>query len=197
MKTRNRKTRKKHPIKNKKKSRTYTGGCPKTQNCKNIVAPLKKLANYIKTPYCWAIRLYDSTKCHLFIWHKDSVEEYPHIHVHGFSNNTYEYTLTQKTGKKKHTSHTAVLYVDEDTYYESVLVEMYNTLENRNRPIPVLSTPTRRSHNVDGPDTPDKKHIPSDGLRTNELRSSQIKLGPEFKKTLDESYEVGTSQSLI
>lgn len=167
----NKRSRKRRTYKNKK----YKGGdfIHRTSKCKQSGPSIKELTKYIKEPYKWTIQLYDSTRCHLFIWYKD--EKTPHIHVHTFSNETYGYTVNKKT-------YTVKLYGKERINYESVLNQMYETLTGLVKPDPVFTTPVKPPYGESTTETPTKSERKQDSLRSEKLRSVQIKLGPIMGK---------------
>ena len=117
----------------------YTGGFKIGYNCSSR-RPRKEyidLIPYIKSPYKWTTQPYSGGGCDMYIW-KGKTQN-PHIHIHGFNNGSYEFTISAKNKRNVK----AILYSKLEHGYESALTQMYNALEDTNRKIPALTTPSR------------------------------------------------------
>lgn len=167
----NKKSRKRRTYKNKK----YKGGDfkNKTTNCEKSVPSIKELTKYIKEPYNWTIQLYDSTKCHLFIW-KNKTQN-PHIHVHTFLDREYRYTVNHET-------YTVKLIREDKKYYESVLIQMYENLTGKPIADPVFMTPDRYTPSDPTTERPMKSEKKPSGLMSGIFESTKRKLGPDLGK---------------
>ena len=160
--------------KTRRRNKKQNGGIftHSNQSCSNVNHEIKELSKYVKEPYHWNIKPYDSTKCHLFIWNKNNPEQNPHIHVHGYKDDTYEYTINKKT-------YSAKLFGKSPDFYRSVLSQMYSELTQKPHPDKLFMTPDRPTSTID---INDKKPIKSekkpDGLILGTLFPVKQKLGP-------------------
>ena len=134
---------------------------------------IKELSKYVKEPYHWNIKPYDSTKCHLFIW-KNKTQN-PHIHVHTFLDKEYKYTVNNET-------YTVKLIREDKKYYESVLIQMYENLTGNSIADPVFMTPDRYTPSEPTTERPMKSEKKPSGLMSGIFESMKRKLGPDLGK---------------
>lgn len=181
MNFKNKKTNKK--VKKRRTYKKYKGGdFTLGQKCYNVVGAIEAieaLKQYINRPFYWSIQLYDSTKCHLFIWKDETYD--PHIHVHTWSDikgkTIYKYTINK-------TTYSVQLMGKNKQHYESVLFQMYENLTGKRTKDPVFMTPARGSTSDVEPtenpteSKPTKPKLIQSGLMTDTLAPVQKKLGP-------------------
>jgi len=172
MNFKNKKTNKK--VKKRRTYKKYKGGnFTLGQKCHNVVGAIKALTTHIKKPFGWTIQLYDSTKCHLFIWKDEKYD--PHIHVHTFSDREYRYTVNHET-------YTVKLIREDKKYYESVLIQMYENLTGKPIADPVFMTPDRYTPSDPTTERPMKSEKKPSGLISGIFESTKRKLGPDLGK---------------
>jgi|Laugresbdmm110sn_1035088.scaffolds.fasta_scaffold120943_1 hypothetical protein len=172
MNFKNKKTNKK--VKKRRTYKKYKGGdFTHGKKCSNVDKAIQALTTYIKKPFDWSIQLYDSTKCHLFIW-EDEIYN-PHIHVHTFSDREqiYQYTIKKKT-------YTVKLMGKDKIHYESVLIQMYKNLTGKTITDQLFTTPLRvQSTETQSTEAKPIKQKPKpSGLMADVLEPVQKKLEP-------------------
>ena len=118
-------------VKNKRnKRRTYKGGIlehNKNSCGKTPIDAYQKLYDEVDTQkYGRGFNTYNSGGCDLFIWKKKSKTKKPHIHVYGFSNGQYQYSITDLNFSNQSVS----LPADNKEGYIHVLDEMFDRLTN-------------------------------------------------------------------
>jgi hypothetical protein len=158
MKTRKKNSTHKNKNKNKNKTKKYKGG--EFKPCTIPRCPeFLELKKYVKHPYTSTMGIYNGTKCDLFIWLKTNTSQSPHIHVHGFSNNCFEYTISALS---KFNLKSELINTPEG--YKNVLDEMCSQLNPKHRKQSELfNSPYRGSKQESSatlPPPPQKSHRP-------------------------------------
>jgi len=180
MKTKTRK-RKNH------RRKTYKGGLLESNkthcNKKVPIKPFQELYKQVnKKKYSSGFSTYSGGGCDLFIWVKGKTD--PHIHVHGFTDNKFSYTITGLRVRNEQVE----LPAPTEQGYKYVLDEMCSQLTNgKHAPTSkVFETPERTVSMVEPPKTSTKKSPKELGLASDYFKDVSIKLGPimgeEMKK---------------
>ena len=182
------KTRSKRSKRSKRKThrrKTYKAGGILESNkthC-NKKAPIKEfqeLYNVVDTKkYDRGFSTYSGGGCDLFIWAKKSKD--PHIHVHGFTNNMFSYTISGLDIRNKQVE----LLSKTEEGYKYVLDEMCSSLtKGKHRPTSKLFTsPERTISIVEPPEQSIIKPLPKGlGLGSDIFKDVSMKLGPIMGK---------------
>jgi hypothetical protein len=178
MKTQTRK-RKNH------RRKTYKGGFKPGQNdcIKRPIEPFQQLYDQVDTKkYSRVFSKYRGTGCDLFIWVKK--KEDPHIHIHGFTDNTFSYTITRLGVHNEQVE----LPAPTEEGYKYVLDEMCSQLTNgkHTSTSKLFYSPERTVSMVEPPKTNTKKSPKELGLASDIFKDVSTKLGPimgeEMKK---------------
>ena len=172
------------------KSRTEPmGATPRNieKNCEHAHAELKELAKHVNREIYDAVyRLFEGTKCDLFIYKKGIPN--PHIHVFkfvadtifmGIGTGTYHYAIT---AKQIPDAEVRLVNRSRDAY-KSVLTEMYNALNDTSNPLATHQTPPPPEAGAE-PKKPKKKPLPTP-LQVYDPKEKElsIPLGPtKFKE---------------
>jgi hypothetical protein len=154
--------------------KTYKGGILESNKtfC-NKKAPIKEfqeLYDAVDTKkYGRGFTTYSGGGCDLFIWAKKSKD--PHIHVHGFTNNRYSYTISGLEIRDKQVE----LLSRTEEGYKYVLDEMCSQL-TRGKHTPtskLFASPERTISTVE-----------SSQLRINKPRPGKLGLGPDMYQSV-------------
>ena len=183
MNFKNKKTNKK--VQKRRTYKKYKGGDFRHgKKCGQVNEAIEHLTTYIKKPFDWSIQIYDSTKCHLFIWKNETYD--PHIHVHTFldGERIYQYTISKITYSVK-------LMGKDPVNYKSVLIQMYENLTGKTIADPVFMTPARGTSDVQTTENstetkPTKPKLKPSGLMTGDLAPLQKRLGPTMGPKFEE-----------
>lgn len=171
MKTRNRRNRKNH------RRRTYKGGV--LESNKNTCGILPKeeyqqlydLVNIKK--YSRGFSTYSGGGCDLFIWVKKAKD--PHIHVHGFSDDTFSYTITKLDIRDEKVK----LPSSDKGGYQHVLNVMCNRLTQKHAPTSEIFKSPKKTLSAVEPSKPSRGKRPGLlGLGADLFRTVSVKLGP-------------------
>ena len=175
MKTRKRSS-KKTGRSRRRMRRTHKGGDFTKRPCYKLPrTEYVELKKQVKSPYNSAFSPYQSGGCDMFIWFgKDQVK---HIHIHGFSNGKYEYTISALNKRRL----TASLVAKTDEGYKDVLDQMYSELKPSHAPKSKLYYSPSRLLTVEEPDTPEKVPAPVGPPKL----LDRIKLGPIMGEVAD------------
>jgi hypothetical protein len=180
------KTRSKRSKRKTHRRKTYKAGGTLESNkthC-NKKAPIKEfqeLYNAVDTKkYDRGFSTYSGSGCDLFIWvnSKDLTKKSkdPHIHVHGFTNNMFSYTISGLEIRNKKVE----LPAQTTEGYKHVLDEMCSSLtKGEHRPTSKLFTSPERTISI----------VESSQLRTNKPRPGKLGLGSDIFK--DVSVKLG------
>ena len=180
MKTKTRK-RKNHRRKTSKggvleSNKTYCNG-------KVPIKPFQELYDLVDTKkYSRGFTTYSGAGCDLFIWVKRVKD--PHIHVHGFTGNTFSYTITGLGVQNEQVE----LPAPTKEGYKHVLDEMCSRLTiGKHAPTSkVFETPERSVSMVEPPITSTKKLPNKLGLASDIFKDVSTKLGPIMGREIKE-----------
>jgi hypothetical protein len=125
---------------------------------------------------------YSGAGCDLFIWVKRVKD--PHIHVHGFTGNTFSYTITGLGVQNEQVE----LPAPTKEGYKHVLDEMCSRLTiGKHAPTSkVFETPERTVSMVEPPITSTKKLPNKLGLTSDIFKDVSTKLGPIMGREIKE-----------
>ena len=178
----------KRSTRSKRKTRrrkTYKGGILEANktycNKKKPIKEFQELYDAVDTKkYGRGFTTYSGVGCDLFIWAKKSKD--PHIHVHGFTNNMFSYTISGLEIRNEQVE----LPSRTVEGYKYVLDEMCArlTIGKHTPTSKVYDTPERSVSVVELRST--KPRPPKLGLGSDMFKDLSIKLGPIMgKETMD------------
>jgi len=166
--------------------KTYKGGKLKSNKTFCYKAPSKEfqeLYDAVDTKnYGRGFTTYSGAGCDLFIWVKRVKD--PHIHIHGFTDNTFSYTITRLGVHNEQVE----LPAPTEEGYKYVLDEMCSQLTNgkHTSTSKIFYSPERTVSMVEPPKTNTKKSPKELGLASDIFKDVSTKLGPimgeEMKK---------------
>jgi len=171
---------------NNRNKRKIIGGLfdHKKQTCSQTPNPeYTNLTNHIKSPYHWTMIPYESAGCDMYIWNKNAKDHNPHIHIHGFTNNQYQYTISAKNIRNK----SAQLINNSAQGYKNALQEMLDVLNDTQSKREIYSTPLRQTEENDEPNTPYKTPQKFPFPIADVFSGIKAKLGPRMGQYADKS----------
>lgn len=168
--------------------KTYKGGIFEANktNCnkKKPSEDFKRLYDVVDTKkYSRGFSTYNGFGCDLFLWVKKTKD--PHIHVHGFTNNRFSYTISGLDIRNEEVE----LLSRMDEGYKYVLDKMCSNL-TKGEHIPtskLFTSPKKMISVVESPQVYKNKSFTNrSGIASDNFKDVSVKLGPIMGSVRDE-----------